>query len=171
MNRRAVLKSSLSLAALGAAQPLWANTKTLLPPSIDVTQPAFGSASQGAGWADLKGITINEQVTETSYQVIKTFPEAIKNGVKDIELTGYAAPITPSAMVTELILISDLDSCPYCSLLDHNATALIKLSTPIPEFAQNARVTVKGDFRPNTNPLTWEAAIIENATVVELVEL
>lgn len=150
MNRRSVLKSSLSLAALGTATPIWASV-----PVVPTNR----------GWTDLKGITIHEIVTDTTYEVIKTFPQSLQEGLENIELTGYATPITPGSMIHELVLISDLESCPYCSVSDHNASAFVKLKTPIPEFPQNTSVRIQGRFTPNLDPTTWEAAIIEDAVV------
>jgi len=146
MNRRQLLLSSFSLAAFSAARPV--------------------TAASAPGWDDLKGIEIDEIITETSYRVEKRFPDRLVSGVNGIVLTGFAAPLTPGDVVTELVLASDLGACPYCSEMGHSATALVKLAEPITGLEPNARVTLIGDFKPNFDPETWEAAIVENAKIL-----
>ncbi|PTQ72539.1 hypothetical protein [Celeribacter persicus] len=125
--------------------------------------PAFAETS---GWDMLKGITIEEIVTETTYEVKKGFPERLKNGIEGMELTGYAVPLTPGSEVRELILVSDMGLCPFCGSPDHGASVQVSLNTPIQGLEEGARITLKGDMMPVTDPETWQAAILENAVVV-----
>jgi len=138
---------------------------TATAPLRAATSPLSFTGNE-ASWDDLKGIEINEYVTADSYRVEKIFPQRILSGVRGIVLTGFAAPLTPGDSVSELVLSSDLGSCPYCSEQGHSATALVKLSDPMHGLEPYARVTLRGDFTPNFDPETWEAAIIENAQIL-----
>ncbi|WP_460274561.1 hypothetical protein [Celeribacter sp. ULVN23_4] len=125
--------------------------------------PAF---AENAGWDMLKGITIEEIVTETSYEVKKGFPDRLKNGVKGMELTGYAVPLTPGSDVRDLILVSDMGLCPFCGSADHGASVQVSLDSPIVGLEEGTRITLKGNMKPVLDPETWQAAILENAVVV-----
>ncbi|ATG47410.1 hypothetical protein [Celeribacter ethanolicus] len=125
--------------------------------------PALAETS---GWDLLKGITIEEIVTDSSYEVKKGFPERLKNGIEGMELTGYAVPLTPGADVTDLILVSDMGLCPFCGSADHGASVQVSLNTPIQGLEEGARITLKGNMKPVLDPETWQAAILENAEVV-----
>ncbi len=125
--------------------------------------PAFAETS---GWDLLKGISIEEIVTEDSYEVKKTIPDRLQNGIQGMELTGYVVPLSPGADITDLVLVSDMGLCPLCGSGDHGASVQVTLNTPLQGFVEGARVTFKGDMMPVTDPETWQAAILTNAEVV-----
>lgn len=118
------------------------------------------------GWQLMQGISINEIVTETSYVVKKEFPERLRNGLQGVELTGYAVPLTPGANVRELMLVADMGVCPFCGGLDHTATVQVNLDQPIVGLEEGARITLRGDMRPVTDPETWQAVVVENAVLI-----
>ncbi|WP_417264070.1 hypothetical protein [Celeribacter sp.] len=126
---------------------------------------AFPVFAEAPGWDLLKGITIDEVVTETTYEVKKGFPERLKNGVKGMELTGYAVPLTPGADISELILVSDMGLCPFCGSGEHGASVQVSLNSPIQGLEEGARVTIKGDMMPVLDPETWQAAVLQNAVI------
>ncbi|PRY80276.1 hypothetical protein CLV80_101127 [Yoonia maritima] len=131
---------------------------------------ALSTITTGA-WADdwdlLRGITVDEVITDTSYQVNKTFPAAIQNGREGMVLTGYAVPLTPGSDIRELVLVSDMGFCPFCGDPSHGASVQVSLETAIPGLEEGARITLRGDMTPIHDPQTWNAAILENAVIVE----
>ncbi|WP_417253684.1 hypothetical protein [Celeribacter sp.] len=127
---------------------------------------ATSAFADAPGWDLLKGITIDEVVTETSYVVKKGFPERLKNGVQGMELTGYAVPLTPGSEIRELMLVSDMGLCPFCGSADHGASVQVNLDTPLVGLEEGTRLTLRGDMMPVHDPETWQAAILENAVLV-----
>ena len=128
-----------------------------------------GSAAFGAeaGWTLLEGIEIEEIITETSYEVKKTFPERLKNGLDGMEITGFAVPLSaPGEAVSELLLVSDMGLCPFCGSSEHPASLTVRLAEPVPGIEEGLRITLKGDMRPVMDPETWQAATMENAVVI-----
>ncbi|SFI57622.1 hypothetical protein [Celeribacter neptunius] len=138
-------------------------TAGLTASATTLSSAAFADAP---GWDDLKGISIEEIVTETSYEVKKGFPERLKNGVDGMELTGYAVPLTPGADVSQLILVSDMGLCPFCGSGEHGASIQVNLDQPIIGLEEGTRITLRGDMRPMLDPETWQAATLENAVIV-----
>ncbi|MCW8843326.1 MAG: hypothetical protein OQK00_07930 [Rhodobacteraceae bacterium] len=118
-------------------------------------------------WQVLDQIEIEEVITETSYEVRKTFPEALRKGALEIEITGYAVPALPGDTIRELILVSDMGLCPLCGGTDHGASLQVALNDTIPTFEESRRVTLRGTLSAVTDPETWQAAILENATIIE----
>jgi hypothetical protein len=118
-------------------------------------------------WQILDQIDVEEIITETSYEVRKSFPEALQKGALEVEITGYAVPALPGDAIRELILVSDMGLCPLCGSADHGASLQIALNDAIPTFDESRRVTLRGTLTPVTDPETWQAAILENATIVE----
>lgn len=132
------------------------------------TCASVGSAetTQPDGWHLLNQIGIDEIVTETTYEVRKTFPTAMQDGAMEIEITGYAVPRLPGAMVQELILMSDMGSCPMCGSLDHGANLQVVLNDAIPAFEDGTRLSLRGMLVPVTDTETWQAAILQDARIV-----
>ncbi len=137
---------------------------------------ALGSTAHGATaetaaptdvWQVLDQIEIEEIVTETSYEVRKSFPEALSKGALEVEITGYAVPALPGETIRELILVSDMGLCPLCGSADHGASLQVALNDTIPTFEESRRVTLRGTLTPVTDPETWQAAILENASIVD----
>ncbi|SFR42163.1 hypothetical protein SAMN04488005_1741 [Yoonia tamlensis] len=122
--------------------------------------------AQSNDWDLLRGITIQEIVTETSYRVDKTYPPEIADGRKGMVLTGYAAPISAGSEISELILVSDMGFCPLCGDPDHGASIRVTLQTPVNGIQEGARITLRGDMIPDADPETWNAAILENAEII-----
>ena len=125
-----------------------------------------GVWAQSNDWDLLRGIEITETVTDTSYRVDKSFPTEIRNGRAGMVLTGYVVPITPGAQVRELILVSDMGFCPFCGDPDHGASIRVTLATPVNDITEGTRITLRGDMTPDSDPETWNAAILENAVVI-----
>ncbi|GAA6163147.1 hypothetical protein NBRC116590_08510 [Pelagimonas sp. KU-00592-HH] len=127
---------------------------------------AYGSTAHADAWQILDQIEIEEIVTETSYEVRKTFPEALQQGALDVEITGYAVPALPGEAIRELILVSDMGLCPLCGSAEHGASLQITLADPIETFDESRRMTLRGALTPVTDPETWQSAILENATIL-----
>lgn len=128
---------------------------------------ATSALADDRGWQLLKGITVDEIVTDTSYEVKKGFPERLRNGVKGMQLTGYAMPLTPGDDVRELVLVADMGICPFCGGLDHTATIQVNLDQPIVGLEEGARITLRGDMMPVRDPETWQAVRLDNAVLID----
>ncbi len=118
-------------------------------------------------WQVLDQIEIEEIVTETTYEVRKSFPEALRKGAIEVEITGYAVPALPGDAIRDLILVSDMGLCPLCGSAEHGASLQVALNDSIPSFEESRRVTLRGTLSPVTDPETWQAAILENAAIID----
>lgn len=127
--------------------------------------PAF---AQPDIWALLGEVEINEVVTDTSYHVEKTFPKQLEDGIQELTITGYAVPMTPGSEIRELLLVSDMGTCPFCGSGDHGTSLQVKLAQPMTEFEDGTRITLRGALSAVRDATTWQSAVLENATVVEL---
>lgn len=129
---------------------------------------AAGAASAGTDvWTLMNDIGIEEIVTETSYEVRKTFPAALAEGAEiEVSITGYATPALPGDTIRELLLVSDMGLCPFCGSQDHGAALQVSLAEPIPVIAESTRLTLKGTLAPVTDPTTWQSVILKDAEIV-----
>ena len=127
--------------------------------------PALANSDADMGWDIIRGVEIKEIVTETTYQVQKTFPKELGSGIQDFEITGYVTLTLSDKNVEEFILISDMGFCPYCGDPDHGATVQVKLDTPAPELEDGAHVTVIGALMPVFDPQTWQSTVLERAII------
>ncbi len=118
-------------------------------------------------WQLLDQISIEEIVTDTQYEVRKSYPTALAEGREmEIEITGYATPSLPGDTVRELLLVSDMGLCPMCGSLDHGATLLVSLNDAIPTIEDATRLTLKGTLSPVTDPETWQSVVLKDATII-----
>ena len=127
---------------------------------------ATASFAQPDAWSLLKQIEIDEVVTATTYEVRKSFPKALESAQDGVQITGYAVPALPGEKVRELLLVSDMGLCPFCGNTDHGASLLVSLAEPIDAVDEAQRITLRGTLEPVTDPETWQAAILKNATIV-----
>ena len=103
--------SLLALAAFAVpTTPLWANDDP---------------------WALLAAIEVDEIISDTSYTVKKTYPDAIRNGAQEFRITGYAVPMFPGVAGRDLLLVSDMGDCPFCGQPDHGASLQIQLDEDV----------------------------------------
>jgi hypothetical protein len=130
------------------------------------TAVAHAASTNEENWHLLNEIDRMEIITETTYEVRKIYPEAFDKGAIDFEVTGYAVPLTPGDMISELILLSDMGTCPFCGSLDHGVSLEVALAEAIPTFDEALRISVRGSLEKVTDPETWQAAILRNATIV-----
>ncbi|WP_424941765.1 hypothetical protein [Aliiroseovarius crassostreae] len=146
--------SPLAFAAvLGTVTPSFSETATT--PELDI-------------WAMISDIEIEEIVSETSYEVRKTFPKGMDADLEGVEITGYAVAMLPGGEVRDLILTSDTGNCPLCGGFDHNATLQVTLDTPLMGFEDGARITVSGTLTRVEDSDTWQAARLTGAEIVKL---
>jgi hypothetical protein len=117
-------------------------------------------------WQLLEEIKINEIVTETTYEVQKTFPERMEERGEGILISGYAFPMLPGETIRELILVSDMGLCPLCGNGDHGANLQVTLAEPITTFDESTRITLRGNLKAVTDPETWQAAILKDAQII-----
>jgi hypothetical protein len=117
-------------------------------------------------WELLDQIEIEEVITETTYEVKKSLPAEIDQGLSDVQITGYAVPMIPGEMVQELLLVSDMGLCPLCGSGDHGATLQVSLADPIPGFDASRKITLRGDVQAVRDPETWQAAVMTGAKAV-----
>ncbi|MEM5475979.1 hypothetical protein [Pacificibacter sp. AS14] len=130
-----------------------------------VTLPAF---AQTDVWALLGEVDINEVVTDNSYEVKKSFPKQLEDGIEELTITGYAMPLTPGNLIRELILVSDMGTCPLCGSPDHGTSLQVTLAQPLANFEDGARITLRGKLSAVTDTTTWQSAVLENAVRIDL---
>jgi hypothetical protein len=117
-------------------------------------------------WNLLRQIQIDEIITDTTYEVRKSWPAELEQDDQVMEITGYAAPLLPGEAVRELMLVSDMGACPFCGNLDHGASLVVTLAEPVAFTDENKRITIKGTFKRVTDPETWQAVVMEDARIV-----
>lgn len=133
------------------------------------TAPVFsqpGTASQPDIWALLGGIQVEEIVTETSYEVRKSWPKGFDAELREIEVSGFAVPMIPGQTVQELLLASDSGFCPLCGSPDHGASLQVSLTSPVPEFEDGQRISVRGTLVRIEDSTTWQAARLIDAQII-----
>ena len=127
---------------------------------------ATGAGADEAAWDILRGIEIQEIVTEDSYRAVKIFPAEIENGVERFDITGFAIPLGENgALVRSIMLVSDMLTCPFCGQPDHAAALEVVLDTPV-AFEEGQRVTLRGVLEINRDPQTWQAATLTQARLL-----
>ncbi len=127
---------------------------------------AAAATSGEASWDIVRGVEVNEVVTDTSYTVEKTFPEQVGDGISQFKLTGYVALTVSDTDVSEFILVSDMGFCPYCGDPDHGASLQIKLAGLETTMVDGDRISVMGTLTPVRDSETWQALVLENAFVM-----
>ncbi|WP_370228784.1 hypothetical protein [Cognatishimia sp.] len=130
------------------------------------TTASLAQAETTDAWQLLEEIKIKEIMTETTYEVQKTFPEQMEERGEGILISGYAFPMLPGETISELILVSDMGLCPLCGNGDHGANLQIKLAEPITNFDESIRITLRGNIKAVTDPETWQAAVMEDAQII-----
>ena len=132
------------------------------------TTMALPTLAQTDVWALLGEVEIDEIVTDTSYEVKKTFPKQLDDGIQELTITGYAMPLTPGSVISELLLVSDMGTCPFCGSGDHGTSLKVTLAEPLSDFEDGARITLKGALTAVRDTTTWQSAVLENAILVDL---
>ncbi|GAA6208005.1 hypothetical protein NBRC116601_12980 [Cognatishimia sp. WU-CL00825] len=140
------------------------NSRIALTAALGAT--AATAHAETDAWNLLEQIQIKELVTETSYEVQKTYPSNMDTIGKDIKISGYAVPMYPGDQVTELLLVSDMGLCPLCGNSEHGANLQVTLAEPISVIDESQRIVLRGDLIPVRDPETWQAAILKNARIV-----
>lgn len=132
-----------------------------------VAVPSFGETDP---WALLSAVEIEEIVTETQYEVRKSFPERLEQGISGgFRISGYAVPMEQGgASVRQVMLVSDMGNCPpFCGQSDHGVTLMVELDEPISTFDEGTRLSLVGDLEAVTDPPeTWQSAVMRHARVV-----
>jgi regulator of protease activity HflC (stomatin/prohibitin superfamily) len=132
------------------------------------TTMALPTLAQTDVWALLGEVEIDEIVTDTSYEVKKTFPKQLDDGIQELTITGYAMPLTPGSVIRELLLVSDMGTCPFCGSGDHGTSLKVTLAEPLNDFEDGARITLKGALTAVRDTTTWQSAVLKNAILVDL---
>lgn len=131
-----------------------------------MTSAATGLHAETDAWTLLEQIQIEEIVTETTYEVRKTFPAQMSEVGEGFQISGYAVPMYPGEKITDLILVSDMGLCPLCGNGGHSANLQITLAEPIEVLDETQRIQLVGDLTPVLDPETWQAAILKNARII-----
>ena len=143
------MKNTVSLAALAA--PL-----TLAAGSVWADDLA-------ASWDLLAAISVEEIVTDTTYEVRKIFPTAVENGIDQFDITGFIVPLTDGPDITDLILVSDMGFCPFCGSPEHGTSLQVTMADPLTGFEEGSRITLRGALQAVTDPETWQTTVMTNA--------
>jgi len=142
----------------------------LIKPISVSTLALFAGATQAdntASWDVLASIEIEEIVSETSYEVRKVFPAAMKDGIAQFDITGYAVPMSFDGAVSEILLVSDMGFCPFCGSPEHGTSLQVSLASPILGLEEGTRITVRGQLDAIIDPETFQSAIMRDATVID----
>lgn len=125
-----------------------------------------GTATADPAWDLIAAIEVEEIMTETTYEVRKTFPAAVQNGIEDFDITGYLVPLANGAELSDFILISDMGFCPFCGSPEHGTSLQVSMASPV-AFEEGARVTVRGALEANTDPETFQSTMLRGAVLVD----
>lgn len=117
-------------------------------------------------WEILAAITVEEIITDTTYEVRKIFPTAIENGIDQFDITGYIVPLTDEAEISDFILVSDMGFCPFCGSPEHGTSLQVTMANPLKGFEEGARITLRGALQTITDPKTWQTTIMINAHIL-----
>jgi hypothetical protein len=119
-------------------------------------------------WNILSQIDVEEIVTDTTYEVRKSFPAPLAGGreMQEVQITGYASPALPGETIKELLLVSDMGFCPFCGSNEHGGALVVELADSMPAIEDASRITLRGTLTPVDDPETWQAAILKNARIV-----
>lgn len=128
--------------------------------------PASQAIANDAGWALLKTIGLEEIVTETSYEVRKSFPEELTEPVEGFSLTGFVVPLWDEGGIKNFILVSDMGFCPFCGDPEHGTAVQVELDAADPTLEEGMRITVTGLLEPVHDPETMQSVRLVGASVI-----
>ena len=128
--------------------------------------PATQAMANEAGWDLLKSIGLEEIVTETSYEVRKSFPESLEGPVEGFSLTGFVVPLWDEGGIRNFILVSDMGFCPFCGDPDHGGAVQVELDTAMDDLEEGMRITVQGVLEPVLDPETMQSVRLVRAAVI-----
>lgn len=138
--------------------------------ALATAQTAFAvplmASTTPEGWDLLRGVAVEEIVTDTSYMVRKIFPAGMENGIEQFELTGYVVLTWADENVTEFMLISDMGLCPFCGDPEHGTALEVRLDVPVAALTDGARITVRGALEAVTDTETTQAARLTAARIL-----
>jgi hypothetical protein len=143
------MKNTVSLAALAAPLPLAAGS--------------VWADDLAASWDLLAAISVEEIVTDTTYEVRKIFPAAVENGIDQFDITGFIVPLTDGPDITDFILVSDMGFCPFCGSPQHGTSLQVTMADPLTGFEEGSRITLRGALQAVTDPETWQTTVMTNA--------
>lgn len=128
--------------------------------------PAYAETTDSAAWDMLSAVEVEEIVTDSSYQVRKVFPAAMKDGIAQFDITGFVVPLGETSQVREFMLVSDMGFCPFCGDPDHGTALQVSLAQPLPMITEGMRLSLRGSLETVTDEQTWQSAIMRDAVVV-----
>ena len=134
--------------------------------SVALTGVAAPGFAELAPWALLASVEIEEVIDGDSYEVRKSFPEQLQDGIQGFRISGYAMPMEAGDAVRQVMLVSDMGNCPFCGSADHSVTLMVELDEPMSTFDEGLRLSVVGDLEAVTDPETWQSAVMRRARVV-----
>lgn len=138
--------------------------------TLSVSALALGATQASAetpdAWSLLSSIEREEIITDTTYEVRKIFPAEVANGIERFDITGYVVPLSEGTDISDLILISDIGFCPFCGSPEHGTSLQVTMATPVQGLEEGARVTLRGQLEPITDPETWQTTIMRNAEII-----
>mgnify|MGYP000571985175 CR=1 FL=1 len=113
-------------------------------------------------WDLLASIEIEEIITDTSYEVRKTFPSEVENGIEQFDISGYLVPLSEGPWMYDFILISDMGFCPLCGSAEHGTSLQVSMAEPV-LYEEGKRITLRGALEPITDTETWQTTILTSA--------
>lgn len=143
-------------------------TVTVSTTALAAASSAFAEQIDSAAWDLLEAISVEEVISDTTYEVRKVFPAEIADGIAQFDITGFAVALDGNGSdVSELFLVSDMGFCPFCGDPAHGSALQVSLTTPIPMFEDGTRLSLRGALEAVTDTETWQSAVMRNATIIE----
>lgn len=135
--------------------------------ALSFASPGVAQSVESPAWDTLAAITVEEIITDTSYEARKTYPSEIEGGVAEFDITGFAVPLGGSENVREFMIVSDMGFCPFCGDPEHATALQVTLTEPIPFVEDGMRLSLRGALEPIKDPQTFQSVILRDAVVIE----
>lgn len=134
---------------------------------LSIASPAVAQSVESPAWDALAAITVEEIITDTSYEARKKYPSELEGGVAEFDITGFAVPLGDYEDVREFMIVSDMGFCPFCGDPEHATALQVTLTEPIPFIEDGMRLSLRGALEPVKDPQTFQSVILRDAVVVE----
>ena len=140
-------------------------TTSLSTIALAAAAPAFAETIDSAAWDTLAAITVDEIITDTSYEARKTFPADFSDRMP-FDITGFVVPLGQTEDVTDFMIVSDMGFCPFCGNPEHGTSLQVSLAAPLPVIEEGMRISLRGTLEAVTDPETAQTTLMRDAVVV-----
>ncbi|MEM9796035.1 MAG: hypothetical protein AAF919_06080 [Pseudomonadota bacterium] len=134
-------------------------TLSLILTSATITEPVAADS-----WSVLEGVIYEETGGDADWQVVKTFPSGYEAMTPDFRIKGYPVIFEAQADVTEVMLVPEASSCPFCGGDQGYGPALsVSFRNPISIPRPDQPIVVEGRLEAIHDPQTYEAFRLRDA--------